>query len=105
MSEPKPKKVTITQYFCKHCKNYWTPEDEPRRCGICKTPNWDKPKRESVGRPTLGLSIQELRLRWKANRKAKVAAEREAQGLPPLVPRAPGKPKAPLDISWLDDHA
>lgn len=32
--------------LCLHCGKEWSARtDEPRRCGVCKTPNWHKPKR------------------------------------------------------------
>jgi hypothetical protein len=97
---PKPREVKVKSYHCMHCKSYWIPEDQdamPKRCGHCKTPNWQKPKRDRPGRPATGRQTKEQK---KAKIKVKKAAKRAAKGLPPWTP--PIKKAAP-DMSFLDE--
>lgn len=93
MAAIKPKTVTLRSYFCKHCKQYFCPRDQEKdlakmRCGNCKTPNWDQPKRDRVGRPAMP--------------KKKKPAAKPKPARP--VKQKPPEP-APLDMKWLDSHA
>tara|TARA_Y100000310_G_C20582444_1_gene763688 strand:+ start:224 stop:409 length:186 start_codon:yes stop_codon:yes gene_type:complete len=36
----------ITSYYCHRCGEWFTPKNQPRRCGKCKSPYW-KTKRNA----------------------------------------------------------
>ena len=39
--------VTVEVYRCERCGHVWQPRraGKPRRCGHCKSPYWDRPKK------------------------------------------------------------
>jgi len=50
-------KITITKYKCSRCEHEWgrrskDSTDEPVVCPKCKSPYWDKPKREPIEKDT-----------------------------------------------------
>ena len=45
------KKITVTLYICERCEHEWIPRlkgEEPRICPACKSPYYDRPKREKI---------------------------------------------------------
>lgn len=44
------KKVTVWAYVCERCEHEWIPrntENEPRVCPKCKSPYWNRPRRDA----------------------------------------------------------
>lgn len=47
------KKITVWGYVCERCGHEWVPKSidedrKPRTCPHCKSPYWDKPRRNKV---------------------------------------------------------
>ena len=42
-------KITVLGYRCERCEWEWVPrgENAPRVCPKCKSPYWDRPRREA----------------------------------------------------------
>ena len=40
-----PTTKTVKAYLCHRCGRWWTPKGKPKRCGKCKSPYWDSPKK------------------------------------------------------------
>ena len=46
-------KITMEGFKCERCGHEWiprNPEDHPRVCPKCKSPYWDKPRKNNKGR-------------------------------------------------------
>lgn len=44
-------KVQIWAWKCERCEHVWVPrnwDEKPRVCGKCKSPYWDRPRREKA---------------------------------------------------------
>jgi len=42
-------KVSLYKYVCERCEHEWIPRDvdnEPRVCPKCKSPYWNRPRKE-----------------------------------------------------------
>ena len=47
------KQITVWGYVCERCEHEWIPknkDDKPRVCPKCKSPYWDKPRRNKAGK-------------------------------------------------------
>lgn len=43
-------KCTVLAFICERCGHEWIPRDPdepPRRCPACKSPYWDRPRRDA----------------------------------------------------------
>lgn len=43
--------ITVMGYLCERCGHQWVPRDptqEPKVCPECKTPYWNKPKKQAA---------------------------------------------------------
>ncbi len=43
-------KIKIEGYFCERCNHKWIPRgnEEPRVCPKCKSPYWNRPKKNKI---------------------------------------------------------
>ena len=48
-------KVKIDGYLCERCLHAWLPRDEdyPKVCPKCKSPYWDKPRKDTTTNETI----------------------------------------------------
>jgi len=56
------KMVQVLECTCSRCGATWRPVGEPRRCGVCKSQYWNKPRilKKHGGRPKKSVALETI---------------------------------------------